>query len=213
MGKRLVGGDALIWVKLKQTSYQVETLLGRIRHQVFQALLRTRRGTLDHTRSVMRLYAVDVDLTRLWYVLQNAFELIERRGSRKNGRAEEHLAQDASHTPHVHSLGVLGRGEEDLGRAIPTRGNVLGERWIGAVLALVCLVHQRSRQAEVAQLDVTLLVEQDVRGFLIAMNYISRVQVLSRFEQLMHYVLLVYVFENGFSFDYIVQVGFYISKK
>ena len=39
-------------------------------------------------------------------------------------------------------LCVLGRGEQDLGRPVPAGGHVLGERRVGALLALVRLVRQ-----------------------------------------------------------------------
>lgn len=183
MCERLVGSYSLIWVELKQSSQEIETLLGLIGYQILDGLLLTVRGPLDHARTIVRLNALDVGLARRRNVLEYALELIERGCAGEHGRAEQHLAQNASNTPHVDAFRVLGRGEQDLGRAIPSRGHVLGERRIRArVLAVVRVLRERTRQTEVAQLDVTLLVEQYVRRLLIAVYHVRRVQVLGRLE-------------------------------
>ena len=214
MLERLVGGDPLVGIELEESTDEIEALLAAAagQHEVLEALLLGGRGALDHARTVVRLDAVDVHLARTRYVLEYALELIERGRAGKDGRADEHLAEYAAHAPHVHALGVLGRGEQDLGRPVPARRHVLGERRIG-VLVVVRLVRERTRQAEVAQLHVTLLVEQYVRRLLVSVYHVRRVQVLGRLEQLIHDVLLVHVLQYGLSLDHVVQVGFYCGVK
>lgn len=160
----------------------------------------------------MRLYALDVGLARRGYVLEYALELIERRRAREHGRAEQHLAQNASDTPHVDAFRVFGRGEEDLGRAVPSRSHVLGERRIRRELVVVRLLGERTRQTKVAQLHVTLLIEQNIRRLLIPVYDVRRVQVLGCLQQLIHDVLLVHVFQNGLAFDHVVQVGLHVLE-
>lgn len=176
MSKSLVGSDALIRIKLQQTSQQIQAIFARIRHELLNGLFGSVRGALDNTGPVMRLNAFDIELARRRYVLQNAFELIECGRAWEHGRAEQHLAENAAYAPHVYAFCVLGRGEQDLGRAVPARGHVLGESRIRRrVLVVARLLCERTRQPEIAQLHVTFLIEQYVRWLLIPVYHVGRV--------------------------------------
>lgn len=111
MSESVVGSDSLVRIELKQTSEQIETVLGHVGYELLDRLLLAIRGSLDHTRSVVRLNTLDVGLVGRGYVLENTLELVERRRAGKHGLSEQHLAQNAPDTPHVDAFGVFGRGE------------------------------------------------------------------------------------------------------
>lgn len=118
--------------------------------------------------------------------------LVDGRRSREQGFSQQHLPQDTAETPHVNAFGVpFDRvmetrlenltivdllssyrswrilkfhsvpcgSQQNLWRSVPARGHVLRQRWIPTVL--LDLV-QRSGQAEVAQLDHAVGVQQHV---------------------------------------------------
>ncbi len=97
---------------------------------------------------------------------------------------------------------------QDFRRAIPASSHVLSECRIGTLLILVGLLCERTSQAEVAELHVTLLVEQNVRGLLVPVDDIRRMKVLGCFEQLVHYVLLVNILEDRLTLYHVMQIGF-----
>ena len=66
---------------------------------------------------------------------QHPLDLVQRRVPRKHGLAGQQLAQQAAEAPHVRRLRVLLGAEQDLGRAVPAGGDVIGEqRLLGLVL-------------------------------------------------------------------------------
>ena len=208
MRERLFGRDSLVRIELQKPSEQVKAVLSSARDEIFNASLLARRSTLDDARSVVRLNAVNVVFGGRWNVFEYSFKLIERRSAREDRRAQEHLAQYASNAPHVHTFGVLGRGEQDLGRSVPSSGHVLGQGRI-RVLGIVSFVSQRSSQTEIAELHVTFLIEKDIGRLLVTMNHIGRMQVLGSLEQLVHDVLFVNIFQDRLALDDIVQISFY----
>jgi hypothetical protein len=78
---------------------------------------------------------------------------------REQRLALQHLGKDAARAPDVNFDVVLLPCEHDLGRAVVSRGNVAG--------------HLRvldTCKAEVADLEVAVLVDEDVAGLEIAMD-------------------------------------------
>ncbi len=78
----------------------------------------------------------------------------------------EHLGEDATGAPDVDLDVVLLPGEHDLG------GAVVAGRDVARHLRVL-----DARQAEVADLQVAVLVDQDVAGFQVAMHDARRVHV------------------------------------
>lgn len=68
---------------------------------------------------------------------KNVVQLVQVVLAREDGSIGEHLSQDAADRPHVNGLGIALGVEHDLGGAVPSCGNVLGEEpsvvmvWIG----------------------------------------------------------------------------------
>eukprot|EP00982_Pelagococcus_subviridis_P008865 30883-Pelagococcus_subviridis.AAC.4 len=80
---------------------------------------------------------------------------------REQRLASEQLREDAPHAPHVDRGGVFRAREQELGRAVPSRDDVLGEEVLRAL--------RRSRQAKVADFQVAVCVQQQVRRLQVAM--------------------------------------------
>lgn len=81
--------------------------------------------------------------------------------AREKGHAAEDLGEDAADGPDVDALVVGVPSEEDLGRAVPAGGDILGEvAFVGDV------VDEGSGEAEVADLDFAVGVDEEVFGFL-----------------------------------------------
>jgi len=80
--------------------------------------------------------------------------------------ALQHLREDAACTPNVNLNVVLLPGEHDLGRAVVSGRDISGHLWV-----------LDSREAEVANLEITVLVDEDVARLEIAVNNASRVHV------------------------------------
>ena len=55
-------------------------------------------------------------------------ELVLDGGSGEKGPSRGHLVENASDAPHVDGGGVLGGAEEDVGRAVPQRHNLVRVR-------------------------------------------------------------------------------------
>ena len=86
--------------------------------------------------------------------------------ARKQGLALEHLGEDAAGTPDVHFDIVLLPREHDLGGAVVARGDVAGHLRI-----------LDPGQAEIANLEIAVLVDQDVAGLQIAMDNACRMDI------------------------------------
>lgn len=80
--------------------------------------------------------------------------------------ALQHLREDAACTPNVNLNVVLLPGEHDLGRAVVSGRDISGHLWV-----------LDSREAEVANLEIAVLVDEDVARLEIAVNNASRVHV------------------------------------
>ena len=100
----------------------------------------------------------------------------------------DELAQDAAHGPHLDALVVLGLHEDDLGRAVPAADHVRGHQLPLAALHLRegGLLEAGAGEAEVAELDVVVVVGEDVLGLEVAVQDLDGGEVLEDDEQLVH---------------------------
>lgn len=93
----------------------------------------------------------------------------------------------------------MARVQDDFRRAVPPGDDVFGQSRRGLLVA--------SSQAEVADLQVTVLVQQKVRWLKVAMDDVRRVHIIGALENLMHKVLHVVVREILARVDDSVHVG------
>jgi len=115
--------------------------------------------------------------------------------------ATQHLRQDTTNTPNINGLGVLLESQHNLGSTVPTSGNVFGHE--ARVVFSRC---SGASQAKVADLEVTIGIEQKIRRLQITMKDIGRVHGLESSESLIDKVLAV-VIRQVLSADDPVHVG------
>ena len=126
--------------------------------------------------------------------------LLERIGGQEHDLAVEELAVDAADTPHVDGEVVVLGAEEELGRAVVLRDDLLGH-----VAVLVEL--DDSGQAEVAYLEQAVAVDEQVAGLDVAVDDARRVEVLDAAQYLVEEELDVVLGEHLRTGDDLVQVG------
>jgi len=106
----------------------------------------------------------------------------------EDGPVGEHLRQDAADGPHVNGFCVSLGVEHDLGRPVPPGRHVLRQEarvvvfWVG-----------HSCQPEVAYLEITRGVQQQVTGLQVPVEDIGRVNVLEAPENLIKEVANVVI--------------------
>lgn len=121
--------------------------------------------------------------------------------ARQQGRPADHLRDDAADAPHVELVGLLLGVEDDLWGAVPPRHDLLGQLIISREWV------EGARQAEVAYLQVTVLVDEDVGWFDVAVDNPRTVHVEGAAQDLVGEVLDVLVGHFLFGVDDAVQVG------
>ena len=108
-------------------------------------------------------------------------DLVDLRVAGEQRLARAHLREDAADGPHVHAGRVLAAAEQDLGRAVPQRDDLVGVR------------PQRdakgSREAEVRKLEVPVAVDQQVLRLQVAVQHAVAVAVAHALAQLAHELL------------------------
>jgi hypothetical protein len=62
---------------------------------------------------------------------EDAEDLVDLRVAWEERLAHDHLGKDAADRPHVERCRVVPRAEQDLGRAVPERDDLQGNRFIG----------------------------------------------------------------------------------
>mmetsp|Transcript_12581 Transcript_12581/g.33595 ORF Transcript_12581/g.33595 Transcript_12581/m.33595 type:complete len:272 (+) Transcript_12581:667-1482(+) len=113
----------------------------------------------------------------------------------------DELAEDAADGPHVYGHRVL-RGEQDhLRRPIPA-----GHHVVGAAECILLLRLQHAREAEVADLEVAVLVHQQVRWLQVSVDNAGAVQVYQATKYLVHKVLVMLLCERLLGVDDPVKV-------
>ena len=109
----------------------------------------------------------------------------------------------AAHRPHVDGRRVVLVLDEELGRAVPPRHDVLGE----AEVLRLGLGVDRPREAEVADLEVAVLVDEEVARLEVAVEHVREVDRVDAAEDLVQEVLVVLVGERLLRVDDVVEVG------
>mmetsp|Transcript_5980 Transcript_5980/g.17996 ORF Transcript_5980/g.17996 Transcript_5980/m.17996 type:complete len:257 (-) Transcript_5980:263-1033(-) len=169
-------GDPLVGVIGKQLRDQVDTDGGGVGHERLQ-----RRGVL------VREVEIDVGIGVLLQLLEGRSprraqdlvdlgDLVELVCAGKERREREHLKKDAADPPHVHLVGVEAVCEEALGRAVPSRRDVLSVGLLRVYAAA---------RAKVGQLEL-FVGYQDILRLDVAVKDAVPVHVLDRADQLVH---------------------------
>lgn len=102
----------------------------------------------------------------------------------------KHLRKDATHTPNVNSFGVFLEGKHNLGGAIPPSRNVLRHE-----ARVVFYTGSAASKTKVANLEITVGIEEEIGGFQVAMKNIGAVHGLEGAEGLVDEVLAMIVGE------------------
>lgn len=104
-------------------------------------------------------------------------ELLDLGSSRHERPAGEHLGEEAAGAPEVDADAVVGGAEEELRGAVPEGDDAAGERAAAAVVV---------GEAEVADLEDAMAVDEEVGALDVAMEDAALVAVLQPRQQLLH---------------------------
>ena len=138
----------------------------------------------------------------------NETHLIDIVITRKVWLALDEFSKDTTHTPDVDGLGILMACQHDFRGSVPASDNIFCEEH-GSSLALgVCGIDPSSK-SEIANLQVTIRVHQQIRWFQITMDDFRRVNVLETAEDLVDEVLRVINRELLFRVNDSMQIGFH----
>jgi hypothetical protein len=106
----------------------------------------------------------------------------------EQGLAAEHLSENATHTPHVNRFGIFLESQHNFRSAIPSCCDVFGHE-PRIIFGRSC----RSGQAEIADFQIAVCVEQEIRGFEIAVEDVCRVHSFEGAEGLVYKILTVII--------------------
>lgn len=121
---------------------------------------------LDESERVLASNGVDDIIRRGSEKLRNDGELVDVVLAGEKGLALEHLSKNATGTPDVHLDIVFLPCEHDLGGSVVSGGDVSGH--LGVL---------DTRETEVADLQIAVLVDKDVAGLEITVDDTSRVDI------------------------------------
>lgn len=107
--------------------------------------------------------------------------MIQFRLAREYRLLIEQFSHNTAHTPHVHCWAIGVSSEQQFRWSIPQRDDVVG--------VVAALRADRSSESKVSELEHTLVVDQQVRGFDVAVQHVVAVQIVQTFEQLLHVAL------------------------
>lgn len=127
----------------------------------------TRLGVVDELEIGVVNGAEDVD---------DELQLVQAVGAGEDGLAAEQLGEDAADRPDVDGRAVVVAAEEKLRGPVPAGDDILGHQLALAVAG--------AGQAEVADLELAVGVDQEVPGLQVSVEDVRRVQILERSEQL-----------------------------
>lgn len=179
------GGDSLVGVENKHFLQQVDG----VGLDVLEALGEGHGVSVgqggDELEGVHRADGVDDVLRGRAQKVGDDGELVDVVLAGEERLALDHLGEDAARGPDVDLDVVLLPGEHDLGRAVVPGGHVAG--------------HLRvldTGEAEVADFQVTVLVDEDVAGLEVAVDDARGVHVLQASEDLVQEVLHELLFQG-----------------
>lgn len=153
----LINGYAFVGVEGQQFFEQVDGLFRTLALLLLEPGLSSLAHAFEECLRQCRIDSLDVLLGGVADGSYDLLDLVERTSAREDGFADDQFAQYAARTPHVHSLRLDGGAQQDFGRALPARGDLVGE---DRRLVVVVLLGHAARQAEVGHLHVAFRVEQ-----------------------------------------------------
>ena len=145
-----------IWVEHKHLSKEVKGGRVRIRVYLFPVLLAPLGLLSEELAFTLAHDEFFVFLCRRSQHPDSALDLIEVIIAREQWSSSEQLCEDASYGPYIECFRVVGRVQDDFGRAVPPRHHILGK----AFLQLFFFV--AASQSEITDLQVTRLIQQHV---------------------------------------------------
>mmetsp|Transcript_69371 Transcript_69371/g.187542 ORF Transcript_69371/g.187542 Transcript_69371/m.187542 type:complete len:334 (-) Transcript_69371:17-1018(-) len=193
MTEPILRGYPLVGVELQAALHQVEGLFARAREHLVQLPGAGVGQLLQHGLGVGRFHGLYVFRGGAAGHLDHPLQLVHGRSAWEDRLAREELPENAANAPLVNTFSVRGGAEEQLGGAVPARGDVVREH---RVRARVALLSDAAREPKIADLHLAVGVQQDVRGLDVAMEHLARVHVLQRLQQLVDDVLLVNVLQD-----------------
>mmetsp|Transcript_8321 Transcript_8321/g.35290 ORF Transcript_8321/g.35290 Transcript_8321/m.35290 type:complete len:300 (-) Transcript_8321:27-926(-) len=121
----------------------------------------------------------------------------------EDGLTAQDLGEDAPDAPDVNRRRVLGEERPaQLGRAVPSRGDVIGPENGGRP----AVVERGPRQSEVADLELAVRVGEDVLGLQVAVIHVRGVHVLEPAQKLVEEKLVVFLSEIVVRLDHLVEI-------
>ena len=127
----------------------------------------------------------------------------------EQGLSVNQLCENAANRPEINSLTVVSRRKHNLGGSVPSRHYVHGQCHFE--LSVVVLARgDASSQTKIANLQVTVRVDQQIARLNIAMHDARRVKEEEATEKLVHEVLVVRVVKLLLRHDQLVEVGLHL---
>lgn len=209
--KGILDGDTLGRVEGKQFLQQVESQVVALGEQGLERDLLLERQRADVFSCPARFDSVVVfhcwcsqhieDKSQLVVVYYSMLESINTPGEgpgvgkltvfpRKQRLSAQHLGQYAAHTPYVNGFCVFLEGQHDFRRTVPASRHVFRHE-SRVVVGGRC----RTSQTEVADFQITVGVQQQVRRFQVSVQHVGRVHRFERSQRLVDEVLAVVVRE------------------
>mmetsp|Transcript_16983 Transcript_16983/g.39928 ORF Transcript_16983/g.39928 Transcript_16983/m.39928 type:complete len:248 (-) Transcript_16983:121-864(-) len=196
----LLGREALLWVEEQQAQGECLGITGRSQQEENARaghLLHLAQG-LEHGTGEARAGSdgPQVLLTGAASELDDLLQLVHGGAALQYGLAGEHLAEDATEAPHVHTLAVERSSQQQFRCTVPARGHVIREK-PGAsprpmpVAGATRLMGVCACQTEVAYTHVAIGVQQYVRRFEVSVQHACRVHILEGLKYLVGHVLHV----------------------
>lgn len=133
--------------------------------------------------------------------MQDLVELVDIVSALEEGTAAKQLGQNATNRPHINyktwksvkqsreeedkktphtGFRVALEAQHDLGRTVPSRGDVFGH----VTGILLWVDREASSQTKVANLELAVCIDQQVSGLEITVQHVGRVDVLETAEDL-----------------------------
>mmetsp|Transcript_89002 Transcript_89002/g.265511 ORF Transcript_89002/g.265511 Transcript_89002/m.265511 type:complete len:223 (+) Transcript_89002:204-872(+) len=206
MVQRLLRRHAAVRVELQHLVKHVALLWrGGREHGVPVPALQTREAGLDEItrRLVGGRDERELLIGRRPQDVADRTNLVEEVLPSEHRGAPDQLPEDAAHAPKVYGSSVLHGGQDDLRCAVPACADVLRAQ---EVVVLRREARPPPGQAEVAELDVTVLVHQHVERLQVSMHHVRGVDVEQGPKYVVGEELDVVVAQRLFGADHGVQV-------
>mmetsp|Transcript_71437 Transcript_71437/g.159958 ORF Transcript_71437/g.159958 Transcript_71437/m.159958 type:complete len:201 (+) Transcript_71437:377-979(+) len=187
----ILDGDAALGVPTQHRREQVQRRRCHRRKGLRKGLSRHLGERLDELPTLLVRDLHELDRIRGAQETYDKVELVLRVVAREERSPHLHLGEDAADRPDVDGPGVVRPRAEDLRCPVPSGADVLGH---GAHPVLVR--EADTRQAEVAYLEVTIAVHEEVPGLQVSVDDQGRVHILHAAKELIEEKLAVVVRED-----------------